>query len=114
MVLLLRDEYGNGASSNGRRTRSNNIQVPLDEKELSISVINGDTLQIGNVQYNTGEMIVVVTPDSTQLTGTISSLAPKEVWITIDDDAKLKITVSQLQNARYTIKKHQSDQAASL
>lgn len=66
--------------------------------------VEDDTLKIADKgEFARGDSIIVQTPDSSELLGTISSIGSKEVWIKIDDGAKLKITLSQLQSGRYMI-----------
>lgn len=53
--------------------------------------------------FSKGDLVVLSSPDSSELTGTIISVTPKEVWIRIDDGAKLKITCKQLRAGRYSL-----------
>lgn len=78
--------------------------------------MEGDTLKIADKgDFTRGDAIIIQTPDSSELLGTISNVGSKEVWIKIDDGAKLKITLSQLQSGRYIISSAEelSDSASS-
>lgn len=48
-------------------------------------------------------MVIIKTPDSSELVGEITGIGSKDLWISIEDGAKLKITYQQLRAGRYTI-----------
>lgn len=107
----------------GRKTRQGGVKTALttlDESTISNTTtsnssintitgqsipitLKGDSVKIGSEELFRGDAVLIDTPDGSQLTGTISGLGSKEVWIRIEDGAKLKITFSQLQAGRYRL-----------
>ncbi len=55
--------------------------------------------------YCKGDGVIVDTPDSSELIGVITAIGSGDLWIQIDDDAKLKVTFHQLQVGRYILRR---------
>ncbi|PJF18954.1 Sds3-like domain-containing protein [Paramicrosporidium saccamoebae] len=91
-----------------RRTRQSantqNQKSSGDEAEeealLDRVSVRGDRLYCANESFTKGDTVVLGSPDSSELIGTVTSITPKEIWIRIDDGAKLKITCKQLRSGR--------------
>jgi hypothetical protein len=93
----------------GRRTRQTAQQpVPrssdIDEEEAASEVtVRGDSVYCFGQSFTRGDNISISTPDQSELIGVITGVGSKDVWIRIDDGAKLKITYQQLKNGRYAL-----------
>lgn len=74
-----------------------------DESPIGDVYSRGNTLSCFGQSFSRGDSVNVGTPDSSELIGVISGIGSKDVWIRIDDGAKLKITYQQLRSGRYAL-----------
>ena len=82
------------------------------QQEQPVRVQN-DTLYFHDQSFRQGESLIIKTPDSSEFQGVLSACGLKDIWVRIDDGAKLKITLQQLQAGKYSISAPTPSQAGS-
>jgi hypothetical protein len=90
-------------SANNNQNQKSSGDEAEEEALLDRVSVRGDRLYCSSESFTKGDTVVLGSPDSSELIGTVTSITPKEIWIRIDDGAKLKITCKQLRSGRYTL-----------
>lgn len=73
------------------------------EETEQVARVKNDTLYFHDKVFRQGDSIVIKSPDSSEFQGILSACGLKDIWVRIDDGAKLKITLQQLQAGKYSI-----------
>lgn len=111
LAAIFRTEEAGMTRRAAKQARASKRDQPLhqpddvssaEETEQVVRVKN-DTLYFHDKVFHQGDSIVIKSPDSSEFQGILSACGLKDIWVRIDDGAKLKITLQQLQAGKYSI-----------
>lgn len=99
MESMEHQEEANGYSSS---EDDNSSSVTSEEEDVAevYSFEEDRSLHCHGISYSLGDEVIVSSTESPEMTGSIASISDKDVWIEIEDGARMQISFKQLRQSR--------------
>lgn len=96
------NQVGGKSESLGNGSQGDFKNQLNDNSSQEVYILN-EVLHLFGISFKKEDSVTVKTPDLSELTGSVSSVGVRDIWIQIEDGARLRITSKQLRSGRYSL-----------